>query len=264
MSIRNSVGLYGVNNGQDVAKIQTLLTKKGFKLRVDGICGNNTISAIRRFQKSFLKVPDAKVDVDGKTIRLLNSAGLENKSIGLTTHVINDGVGAKYNVQVMAFSSKGVQLLKDYEQLRLKPYDDQTGKDITDYVKGATIGYGYLIKNASEFEKFKNGITASTAESLFRSKFTIYENGVKNFIKVNLTQNEFDALAILCYNIGVGNSSRGFGGSTVVKVINGESNADLDESWKMWNKTQGKISRGLINRRNSELQVYHKGVYIKL
>jgi len=42
-------------------------------------------------------------------------------------------------------SNQGMGLLKSIEKLRLKPYDDQTGKEISSWVKGATIGYGYLI-----------------------------------------------------------------------------------------------------------------------
>ncbi|EJW1430094.1 lysozyme, partial [Campylobacter jejuni] len=42
-------------------------------------------------------------------------------------------------------SNDGQNLLKNIEKLRLKPYNDQNGKEITSYVKGATIGYGHLI-----------------------------------------------------------------------------------------------------------------------
>ncbi|WP_439127184.1 glycoside hydrolase family protein [Rosenbergiella epipactidis] len=67
----------------------------------------------------------------------------------------------------------------------------------------------------------------------------------------------------LCYNIGIGNNSRGFGGSTVVKIINGESSENLDLAWKEWNKSQGSISLGLIKRRETELKIYHKADYTR-
>jgi len=130
-------------------------------------------------------------------------------------------------------------------------------------VKGATIGYGYLIRSATEFESFKNGITSTEAETLFKDVLRKFENGVKSFIKVNVTQSQFDALTILCYNIGIGNESKGFGGSTVVKIVNGESNDDLDTAWKAWNKSQGKVNRGLIKRRETELKVYYEADYTR-
>ncbi|AYH03800.1 lysozyme [Pectobacterium parmentieri] len=163
----------------------------------------------------------------------------------------------------LRLSQLGVNLLKNYEGLRLKPYDDQTDKDITHYLKGATIGYGYLIGNATEFEKFKNGITEAEAETIFKKVLNKIENGVKKFVRVNLTQSQFDALTILCYNIGIGNESNGFGGSTVVKIVNGESNSDLDKAWRAWNRSQGKVNRGLIKRRESELKIYHYADYTR-
>ena len=48
-------------------------------------------------------------------------------------------------------------------KFRDKPYDDQTGDYITQYKKGATIGWGPLIKGRAEFEKYKNGITEQEA-----------------------------------------------------------------------------------------------------
>lgn len=163
----------------------------------------------------------------------------------------------------MRLSQAGINLLANYEQLRLKIYDDQTRKVINHYMPGATIGYGHLIIDAKEFERYKNGISASQAMSLLRQELTKYENGVKKFIKVNLTQSQFDALTIFCYNIGVGNKINGFGGSTVVKIVNGESSENLDSAWKMWNKSQGKVMRGLSKRRESELKIYYKADYTR-
>ena len=48
-------------------------------------------------------------------------------------------------------------------KFRDKIYDDQTGDYITQYKKGATIGWGPLIKGRAEFEKYKNGITEQEA-----------------------------------------------------------------------------------------------------
>lgn len=78
-----------------------------------------------------------------------------------------------------------------------------------------------------------------------------------------VNQQQFDALVLLCYNIGIGN----FNQSSVLRLINGGiapvySN-NIDKAWLAWNKSQGKVMQGLINRRQCELDVYHKGVYKK-
>ncbi|MCG8709083.1 glycoside hydrolase family protein [Brenneria sp. 4F2] len=270
MEIKYSVGMNGVNHFDDVKVVQELLIKKGYKLRGDGICGYNTIKAIRLFQRHFLSFPDAKVDKNGKTIKYLQQGNFSTgnsakRNIPLSSvNNVDDVGGLKYNPSVMSFSRQGILLLKQYEELRLKPYDDQTGKIITNYVAGATIGYGYLISSHAEFDKFKNGITETQAETLFITTLIKFEDAVKKYVKVNLTQNEFDALVIFSYNVGVDSPKSGFPGSTMLKVINGLSNEDLDTAWKMWIKSQGKTMQGLLNRRISELNVFHKGVYVKL
>lgn len=261
MSIKYSVGLKATNTRSDVITIKKLLVKHGFALKIDGLCGNKTINAIRGFQKGLKIFPDAYVDINRKTLKFLDSNKI---TILKNSNFHPAGIGSKFDVTTLRLSQSGINLLKNYESLRLKIYDDQTGKEVSYYVKGATIGYGYLIRNASEFEEYKNGISVTQADSLFRKVLVMYENAVKKFVKVNLTQSQFDALTILCYNIGIGNDSRGFGGSTVVKIINGESTGNLDSAWKAWNKSQGSVSSGLMKRRETELKIYYKADYTRL
>lgn len=162
----------------------------------------------------------------------------------------------------MSMSQNGVNLLKQIERLRLKPYDDQTGKEISAWVKGATIGYGHLIAKF-EWEKYKNGISESDAQALFQKNFPPYEACVREHISVKLQQNQFDALVMLAYNIG--KEKGGFPDSSVVKLINDPQATtnykNLEQAWKAWNKSQGKVLQGLNNRRESEWNVYSKGVY---
>ena len=69
-------------------------------------------------------------------------------------------------------------------------------------------------------------------------------------------------MVLLSYNIGQGN----FNSSSVLKIVNGGSvstHKDLDDAWKAWNRSQGKVMEGLNNRRLCELDVYHKGLYKK-
>lgn len=151
----------------------------------------------------------------------------------------------------LRLSQSGINLSRNHESLRLKIYDDQTGKEISHYIKRTAIGYGHLIRNTSEFEEYKNGISISQGELLFRKILVMHENAVKKYVKVNLIKSQFDVLTILCYNIGIGNKSRGFGGSTVIKNFNGERSENFDLAWKAWNKSQGSISSGLIKRRET-------------
>ena len=80
----------------------------------------------------------------------------------------------------MLLSEKGLNWLKHVERLALMPYDDQTGKQISSWVKGATIGYGHLIPK-HEWQKYRNGITEVEAEDLLRKDLERFVEVVKLF-----------------------------------------------------------------------------------
>lgn len=158
------------------------------------------------------------------------------------------------------FSQNGRQLLQQVEELRLQPYDDQTGETITAWVQGATIGYGHLIPQ-NEWDLYSEGITQEQADQLFTDDLEPFVNAVNTHINVQLNQHEFDALVIFVYNIGIS----AFASSSAVALIN-DPNAQtdydsLEDAWKAWNKSQGQVMQGLINRRNAEWRIYSEGVY---
>ncbi|MDX5375948.1 MAG: type VI secretion system PAAR protein, partial [Halomonas sp.] len=160
----------------------------------------------------------------------------------------------------LTMSEAGTQWLKDVEQLRLLPYDDQTGREITSWVEGATIGYGHLIPE-QEWPLYRHGINNEQAEQLFEGDLSPFVEAVNEKVNVPLAQHQFDAAVMLAYNIGV----RGFESSSVVKLINDPGAntpySSLEDAWKAWNKSQGVVNRGLVNRRASEWGVYSQGVY---
>jgi GH24 family phage-related lysozyme (muramidase) len=159
-------------------------------------------------------------------------------------------------------SPDAVALLKAIETLYLAPYDDQTGKKITDWVEGATIGYGHLIAKG-DWDTYKDGITASQADALFLQDLAPFEELVGETITRGLQQYEFDALVILAFNIG----RSGFRSSSVAKLVNDPkavtSYASLEDAWKAWNKSQGKVMTGLTNRRAAEWRIYTSGRYAR-
>jgi type VI secretion system secreted protein VgrG len=155
---------------------------------------------------------------------------------------------------------EGAALLKGVETLRLEPYDDQTGTAVDKWVKGATIGYGHLIRKG-EWATYEDGITEAEAAALFDADVAPYEAAVGLSITIGLQQHEFDALVIFAFNIGKG----GFVGSSVVKLINNPKAitpyAGVEAAWMAWSRSQGKVMRGLYNRRRCEWQIYKQARY---
>jgi len=163
----------------------------------------------------------------------------------------------------MKISNNGINILKQLEgcvKLGDKHiiYDDQTGRAVwanAPLPRGATIGYGHLIKPG---EDFRNGITEAQATALLRADVAVAESIVQNVITGPLSQNQFDALVIFAYNIGAKN----FANSTVVKYVNNPKfhsavYPTLESAWRAWNKSGGREMSGLNNRRNTEWLLFN-------
>ena len=167
-----------------------------------------------------------------------------------------------FAASTLTMSPLAVTLLQAIETLRLKPYDDQTSDEISAWVKGATIGYGHLIASG-EWSTYKGGVNATQAEDLFKADTAPYERTVGQTISVGVQQYEFDAMVILAFNIG----HTGFRESSVARLVNDPSlttqHTTLEAAWKAWNKSQGKVNRGLVNRRVAEWRIYTSGIYAR-
>ena len=163
----------------------------------------------------------------------------------------------------MKMSIAGIDLLKAVERYRSHPYDDQNGEDIEVWVPGATVGYGHLISEDDWPDFCGREISPLEANHLFAEDLSPFEFCVMGAIEdsFQLSDNKFDALVMLAFNIGQG----GFRSSSVVKLVNDEhavTNYDnLEQAWMAWNKSQGKVMRGLVNRRGAEWQMYSDGIY---
>lgn len=161
----------------------------------------------------------------------------------------------------MKTSEKAKEIMKAMESLSLLPYDDQKGiksAPIPNWVQGATIGYGHLITRP-QWNLYFKGISREQAEALFNNDLVPFEDGVSDLVKRKLTQNEFDALVMLAFNIGLG----ALKSSSVLKMVNGEKGnyPSLEAAWKAWNKSQGKVMNGLIKRRALEYDIYRNDNY---
>ncbi|MBR1380112.1 MAG: lysozyme [Alphaproteobacteria bacterium] len=163
----------------------------------------------------------------------------------------------------MQISNNGIQFIKQMEgcvkhDKRHVIYDDKTGSAVDvnkPLPRGATIGYGHLITPG---ECFGNGITERAATDLLRVDIAAAERVVQNTVVVPLTQNQYDALVSLAYNIGTKN----FTISTVVKYINNPNfhsikYPTLKSAWMAWNYSHGVVSNGLVNRRRHEWNLFN-------
>ncbi|WP_243373376.1 peptidoglycan-binding domain-containing protein [Geotalea sp. SG265] len=74
-ALSDSVGINGANLKQDVMRVQRILKTAGFDPGPDdGACGDQTVSAIKGFQSSFMDDPDGFIPTEGLTWRKLAEA----------------------------------------------------------------------------------------------------------------------------------------------------------------------------------------------
>ena len=159
-------------------------------------------------------------------------------------------------------SQKGIDFLKAYESEVKKDGKHVLYNDDAGY---CTIGYGHLVgkKSCSSItdipQEFKNGLSDEKAENLFRKDLKYYEGIVKNRVKVNLYQHEFDALVIFVYNIGDG--KKGFRGSSLLEKINEKKYDEAPELFSRFTQSGGKVMPGLVLRRKAEAKIFKDAVY---
>lgn len=144
-------------------------------------------------------------------------------------------------------SSAGVELIREFEGLRLEAYQCQAGV--------WTIGYGHTrgVKRGMK-------ITAQQAETLLRGDMLPVAKWV-NGLNVAKSQNEFDALVVFGFNCKLSALQR----STLMEYIRmGKTEAEIRGQWMRWNKVLDPRtghyieSRGLTRRRKAEADLYFK------
>lgn len=137
----------------------------------------------------------------------------------------------------MKISINGLNLIKEFEGLRLEAYLCSAGV--------LTIGYGHTAG-----VRKGDVITKGTADKMLVDDIGVFEQAVSNAVTAPLTQNQFDALVSLAFNIG----ATAFTNSTLVKKLNLRHDA-ADEflRWRYVNRVE---SPGLLRRREAERALF--------
>ena len=145
----------------------------------------------------------------------------------------------------MKISERGLNLIKEFEGCKLSAYQCPAGI--------WTIGIGSThYGDGTPVTKGRTLPTEKAAIALLAATIGQFEKAV-NAMNVELTQNEFDALVCLCYNIGAGNFLK----STLVKMLKaGDNKAEIAQQFLRWDKAGGKPLAGLTRRRNAEAELF--------
>lgn len=97
-------------------------------------------------------------------------------------------------------------------------------------------------------------LTRDECSQRFRKELVKHEAAINKLVTVPISQNAYDALVSLSYNVGTGAVAK----STVMKRLNKGDYVGASEAFKFFNKAGGGVVNGLVQRRASEASLFLK------
>lgn len=147
----------------------------------------------------------------------------------------------------MRINKAGLQLIKDFEGLRLEPYNCSANVP--------TIGWGSTFyENGVKVKLTDPKITKERAEQLLINTINGFEAKLNKTLQgIVLNDNQYSALVSFSFNLGIGNLQK----STLLKLVKiHPNNPQIAKEFLKWNKAGGKVLNGLTRRREAESKLY--------
>lgn len=159
-------------------------------------------------------------------------------------------IGAAGNVNGLPISNKLLIFLEQWEGYSEFPYSGQDSWN-------STIGYGHVIQPGETY----TDLSQQQAQDLLIQDLKTggYTSSVqRTFSGVVLSQNQFDALVSLAYNIG-GGAWQNLSLTRDIKA--GADAGTIAADFLKIDTVRGQYSNGLYRRRQAEAAMYTQGVY---
>ena len=139
----------------------------------------------------------------------------------------------------MEYSSDGLRLTEQFESCRLSAYLDSRDTP--------TIGWGHTLD-----VKLGDTCTQAQADAWLLADIQNAADTVNRLVTAPLTQEMFDAITDLVYNIGSGN----FSSSTMLRLLNQHEFQIAAAEFAKWDRAGGQEVAGLLRRRIAEEQLF--------
>lgn len=143
-------------------------------------------------------------------------------------------------------SKQCVDFVKSFEGFSSAVYLDEVGVP--------TLGYGMTGDEIKGLLSVTEAQASSMLEDWLNKKYAFILKDDLNNREITLTQNQFDALTSMSYNVG----TAGVLGSTLYRnICNGIRDVDtITANFLMWNKAGGQVLAGLTRRRQGEAKMF--------
>lgn len=149
----------------------------------------------------------------------------------------------------MKVNKAAMDLIKEFEGLRLEAYQDSVGVWTIGYGTTARAGVGISPRPGMV-------ITEAEASHYLEKAVSKFADSIRSAITAPINENEFGAFVSLAYNIGPGAFKR----SSSLRHFNNGDKARAAQNILLWNKAGGKVLRGLVRRREAEKALFEKPV----
>jgi lysozyme len=147
----------------------------------------------------------------------------------------------------MKIPQEAINLVKEFEGLRLEAYLDPVGV--------VTIGYGYTNRAGyGPGVKMGDKWTEDLADEMLAVGVEKFGAEIRPLFKQQPNPHQFGAFVSLAYNIG----TPAFAKSTALKRWNAGDMMGCAEAMAWFNKAGGKVLRGLVRRREAEVALFLK------
>ncbi|MBE7381978.1 MAG: lysozyme [Leptolyngbya sp. SIO1E4] len=141
-------------------------------------------------------------------------------------------------------SDDGLRIIKGFEGLELRAYQDSVGV--------WTIGYGHTAAAGPPDVYAGQTITNAEAETILKRDLGVFERGVRDRVKVPINSDQFSALVSFSFNVGLGALSN----STMLRKLNAGDYQGAANEFPRWVKAGGRTLQGLVRRRNAEQALF--------
>lgn len=159
-------------------------------------------------------------------------------------------------------SKQGLQMLTILEGYQPNQYLDAAGLP--------TIGVGHLltpserktgfISIGGRLVNYRRGLTEQQVQDLLEEDVSEFEDNLNSFLQWNITlaQYQYDALIMWMFNVGITQARK----STLFKKLAEGNLAAIPVELAKWVRAGGRRLAGLVNRRNHEIALFTKKIYI--
>jgi len=142
----------------------------------------------------------------------------------------------------MKINQEGLNLLKSFEGCKLAPYKDIGGI--------WTVGYGHTGQDVIPGQPW----TQEQVDNCLSQDLSKFEKGVESLLAVPFNENEFSALVVFSYNVGL----NALKNSTLLKKLNMVDKLGAADQLLLWNKVNKQPIAGLTRRRQAERTLFLK------